>query len=209
MPENPLPPDDPQAPAAIALDDLPEGQPVQVKHGAEDVLLVRRGDNVHAVGAHCTHYGGPLAEGLVVGDTIRCPWHHACFSLQTGEALGAPALAAIATFAVEREGRRVRVAALRQPPPPRKPAVSPASVVILGSGAAGAAAAEALRREGYAGPLTLVGESRRSTGRICPGLSRRPRARGVAELRDDDFYRSIGVARGRDGAVSSTWRARP
>ena len=64
----------------------------------------------------CTHDGGPLEKGLVVGDTIRCPWHHAYFSLRTGEALGAPAFDPIACWAVERDHEKVLVRGKREDP---------------------------------------------------------------------------------------------
>jgi NADPH-dependent 2,4-dienoyl-CoA reductase/sulfur reductase-like enzyme/nitrite reductase/ring-hydroxylating ferredoxin subunit len=123
----------------------------------DDALLLRRGDELFAVGAQCTHYHGPLADGLVAGDTVRCPWHHACFSLRTGEALRAPALDPIACWRVERVGdmafvrERIAAAATRG-----GKAGAPASVVIVGGGAAGLAAAEKLRREGFDGKLTMV-----------------------------------------------------
>ncbi len=87
--------------------------------GDEDVLLVRSGSEIFAVDAHCSHYHGPLAEGLVDGESIRCPWHHACFDLRTGEATRAPALNSIAVWKVEHEGDRIFVRQKREQPKPR------------------------------------------------------------------------------------------
>jgi NADPH-dependent 2,4-dienoyl-CoA reductase/sulfur reductase-like enzyme/nitrite reductase/ring-hydroxylating ferredoxin subunit len=127
--------------------------------GGQPVLLARVGDEVFAIGANCTHYGGPLAEGLLVGDTVRCPWHHACFSLRTGAPLRAPALNPVARYQVELRGDRVIVGDQLPGavPPTGAGSGGPASVLIVGAGAAGNAAAQRLRREGYAGPITLVG----------------------------------------------------
>src|SRR4030095_2581984 len=124
--------------------------------GADEVLLTRQGDEFFAVGAHCTHYHGPLAEGLIAGDTVRCPWHHACFSLRTGEALRAPALDPVACWRVERVGDTVFVREKLAEPRKRQPRAAPSSVVIVGGGAAGLAAADMLRREGYDGSLTMI-----------------------------------------------------
>src|SRR5262245_49985439 len=142
--------------AGFRFQGLQDGVPVAGRAGDDDVILVRRGDEVLAVGAHCTHYHGPLAEGLVVRDTVRCPWHHACFSLRTGEALRAPALDPIACYRVERSGDTVFVRGKAADAPRRRPPASPASIVIVGGGAAGLAAADMLRREGYDGPLTMI-----------------------------------------------------
>ena len=89
------------AAAGIALTDLAEGEMVRGHANREPVLMIRRGDDIVAVGAVCTHYGGPLAQGLLAGDTVRCPWHHACFSIRTGEALRAPALDPLPLWTVE------------------------------------------------------------------------------------------------------------
>jgi 3-phenylpropionate/trans-cinnamate dioxygenase ferredoxin reductase subunit len=144
--------------AGVALDQIPDGGMLQGHAGGDAILLVRRGGEVHAVGATCTHYSGPLGEGLVVGDQIRCPWHHACFDLRTGEAFGAPALNPIPCWRVEQQGGRVRVLDKKTAPLERtSPAAGPSSVGIVGAGAAGNALAEALRREGYLGPITMLG----------------------------------------------------
>jgi nitrite reductase/ring-hydroxylating ferredoxin subunit/thioredoxin reductase len=144
----------------ILLDQLADGKMLVGHVGEEDVLLVRRGQDVFAVGAHCTHYHGPLSDGLVVGDTVRCPWHHACFDLRTGEALEAPALSPIACWTVEERDGKIRVAEKHEQPLPTprgKPAGSrPEKIVIVGGGAAGFAAAEMLRREKYQNGIIML-----------------------------------------------------
>jgi len=122
----------------------------------EEAVLVRHGDEVFAIASHCTHYGGPLVDGLVVGDTVRCPWHHACFSLRNGEALRAPALDAVSCWRVEKVGDKIFVREKVSPPVAKRVADRPSSVVIVGGGGAGLAAADMLRREGYEGPLTII-----------------------------------------------------
>src|SRR6266404_799032 len=148
----------PDLKSGVDLESLVENSPLLGHFDGEAVLLVRQGENIFAIGATCTHYSGPLAEGLVVGETIRCPWHHARFSLRTGEAEGAPALNPVSCLVVQREGGKVRVVRKQdvnfQVACPR----NPESIVIIGAGAAGAACVEMLRQKGYGGPVTLVGD---------------------------------------------------
>src|SRR5690348_11785077 len=127
---------------------LTDGAIVLGRVGDDEVILARAGADLFAIGAHCSHYRGPLAEGLVVGETVRCPWHHACFSLRTGEALRAPALDPVSCWRVERAGDTVvvREKVSGASPQPSSDARRhwPESVVLIGGGAAGVAAAEVL-----------------------------------------------------------------
>ena len=155
----------------VELSTVPDGTMLLGHARGEPVLLARRGDELFAIGAVCTHYGAPLEQGLLVRDTVRCPWHHACFSLRTGEALRAPALDPVSRWRVEEVRDLARQftpaetpvgavyvrekleSASRQQRPTS--ASMPHSVVIVGGGAAGNAAAEALRHEGYSGRVTI------------------------------------------------------
>ena len=149
----------------INVDRVSDGVMVEGKVGDEEVLLTRRGSEFVAIGTHCTHYGGPLAQGWIVGDEIRCPLHHACFSLKTGEVLRNPAFDPISCWRVERVDDTLFVR--EKLPPPAAKVASPAqaqaypeSIVIAGGGGAGMAAAVTLRREGYRGPLTMLSADR-------------------------------------------------
>src|SRR5512133_1099893 len=86
----------------VATFDIPDDGCMVGHVGEENVLVVRRGGELFAVSNRCSHYGGPLSEGLIVGDSVRCPWHHACFSLRTGEAVAAPAVNPMPCWRVEK-----------------------------------------------------------------------------------------------------------
>jgi NADPH-dependent 2,4-dienoyl-CoA reductase/sulfur reductase-like enzyme/nitrite reductase/ring-hydroxylating ferredoxin subunit len=183
----------------VALDDIPETGFLAGHVDGETVLVSRKGDKVCAVSGECTHYGGPLAEGLVVGETVRCPWHHACFSLRTGIALKAPAFDPLDRWQAEIEGDRVFVQTRIGPAEAEAPRPGPVErIVIVGGGGAGFAAAEMLRRLGYDGSLVMLSDDRDPP---CdrPNLSKDYLA-GHAEpdwipLKGPDFYaeKKIGL----------------
>ena len=158
MAEEQAPPSGPDLTKGVAIGDFKDDK--LLGHvGDEEVLLVRSGGQTFAVGAHCSHYHGPLAEGLVTGGSVRCPWHHACFDLRTGEAERAPALSPIDCWVVEARDGRIFVTQKREEPKPRAMAAkadTPGKIVIIGGGAAGFAAAEMLRRRGYGGSIVMV-----------------------------------------------------
>ena len=160
MSDPPKTPAGPDLTAGSPADSLADGVPFLGHVQSEPVILVRRGEEIFAIGATCGHYGGPLAEGLVVDDTVRCPWHHACFSLRTGEALCAPALSPVAGYAVVQRAGRAFVTGKRAKATsggrgPRRGTPAPPSVAIVGAGAAGNSAAEELRHFGFEGGITL------------------------------------------------------
>jgi len=181
----------------IALSDLAENMPLLGHAGGEQVVLVRQGAECFAIAHQCTHYHGPLAEGLAADGHLRCPWHHACFDLRTGEASRAPAIDPLDTWEVTERGGKVFVGAKRAPRPAKAPRKTiPGRIAILGGGAAGFAAAEQLRRDGYQGDLTMLsGEAAPPIDR--PNLSKDYLAGSAPEewmpLRPDDFYAANGI----------------
>jgi apoptosis-inducing factor 3 len=193
----------------IALSTIADGAMLLGHAHGEPALLVRRGDELFAIGAVCTHYGAPLADGLLVDDTVRCPWHHTCFSLRTGESLRPPALDPVSCWHVEqRDGTAYVGAKLERVGPPSLPARAgiPESVVIVGGGAAGNAAAEMLRRLGYSGRITIL-SSDLSVPCDRPNLSKGYLSGAASAqsnpLRSADFYREHRIEVKLDARVAT------
>jgi apoptosis-inducing factor 3 len=189
----------PDLEAGVPASDVPDNGMLAGHAAGKPVLLARVGSEWFAIGAVCSHYSGPLPEGLVVGDTVRCPWHHACFSLRTGEALLPPALNDVSCWLVEQRGDKVYVtgkAPIRAARPVLTRKDIPDSVVIVGAGAAGESAAETLRREGYEGRLTLF-DNDPDVPYDRPNLSKDYLTGTASEdwipLHPEEFYRERGI----------------
>ena len=150
---------------AASLSDLQENDPVDVELDGVKVLLVRRGDTVHALAALCPHKGVPLSKGVVDagpdgGGRIVCGIHRAAFDLATGAVVKPPACESLARYDVRLDGDDVFVTVDDREPHPlpemARGGGSDEHFVVIGAGAAGWRAAEALRREGFEGRVTVV-----------------------------------------------------
>ena len=191
MTEDKPAPAGPDLEKGIASGELADGAMLVGHVGEAEILLARRGKEIFAIDAHCSHYHGPLADGLMVGETVRCPWHHACFDLRTGEATRAPALSPLSCWKVEERGPKIFVTGKLPEAKPKAAPAGPNKIVIIGGGAAGFAAAEMLRRLGYQGSLTMLSDEA-AAPLDRPNLSKDYLAGNAPEewvpLRSDDFY---------------------
>ena len=176
-------PELPDLESGLELDRIPDGGMTPGCWRGQSIIVVNQEGRYCAVSAECTHMGAPLNEGTLVDGELHCPWHHARFSLATGEAVGAPAFAPLTRFAtVVRDGRvflgEASPDAARGTDPagtdapgagapladarPLRPTLAPAPqsprVVILGGGAAGHACAQWLLRSGFEGTTTVVSD---------------------------------------------------
>jgi len=186
----------PDLAAGVPESSIPASGLLLGRVGDAQVLIVRQGHDVFAIGARCTHYKGPLAEGLVVGKTIRCPWHHACFHLDTGRP-DPPALDPVPRWRVDRQGGQIIVKdRLPDAEPPNRGGSDPGPMVIIGGGAAGMAAALTLRGEGYRGRITMISADK-DAPYDRPNLSKDYLAGSAPEdwmpLRDDQFFKDASI----------------
>jgi NADPH-dependent 2,4-dienoyl-CoA reductase/sulfur reductase-like enzyme/nitrite reductase/ring-hydroxylating ferredoxin subunit len=201
MAEQQTPPAGPDLSHGVSAGDF-KGETLLGHVGDQEVLLVRSDAEIFAIDAHCSHYHGPLAEGIVAGGGIRCPWHHACFDLRTGEAIRAPALSPLSIWQVEQESGRIFVRHKREQTKPagksggNAAAGAPGKIVIVGGGAAGFAAAEMLRRQQFSGSIVMLSNDAAAPV-DRPNLSKDYLAGSAPEdwipLRPDSFYRESGI----------------
>ncbi len=189
--------------------ELKDGEMKQVSVNGTDILLARVEGKYHAVGAHCTHYGAPLAEGVLNGERLVCPWHHACFNVTTGHLQEPPALDALPCYEVKVENDQVIIRVPDEMTDRRTPQMTKRDTkdkrlfVIAGGGAAGYTAAQTLREDGFRGRVVLITrENHLPYDR--PNLSK-DYLQGNAEpawlpLRPDEFFaeHDIEVIRGRE-----------
>ena len=147
-----------------SLSELPENEMRTVEAGEAKVLLIRRGESVHALAALCPHKGVPLDKGIIDGDRIVCGIHRAAFEIASGEVVEPPACESLRRYEVTIRGDDVHVEVPEGAEPHPVPtmvsrtATTPDTrhAVIVGAGAAGWTAAETLRREGFTGRISVV-----------------------------------------------------
>lgn len=146
------------------VDELQDGDMKQINVDDHEILLAKVDGRFHALSAHCTHYGAPLAKGALSRDRIVCPWHHASFELASGDQLEAPGLDSLACFTVAVKENDVFIELPNEIAPQRLVKMAQRDkndqrcYMVLGAGAAGEYAVEALRQAGFTGRIVLISQ---------------------------------------------------
>ncbi|XP_044316766.1 apoptosis-inducing factor 3 isoform X2 [Drosophila rhopaloa] len=183
--------------------DLKENEMKQVDFDEDTrVLLVKQNDRLLAVGAKCSHYGAPLQTGALGLGRVRCPWHGACFNLETGDIEDFPGMDSIPCYRVEvgtkgqvmlrakrsdlAKDRRLKNMVKRKPDDQRV-------FIVVGGGPSGALAVETIRQEGFTGRLIFVCREDYlpyDRVKISKAMSL-----GIEQLRfrDEDFYKEYDI----------------
>ncbi|MEO6908562.1 MAG: FAD-dependent oxidoreductase [Abditibacteriaceae bacterium] len=145
----------------ISQSDLPQsGHSKKFEFDDTAVLIANVDGEYFAVSPECTHWSGPLDEGMICGHTVMCPWHHACFDLRNGKPTEPPALNALDTYNVKKEGDDLVIDLTpKETDSPKVTVEKDLSMVIVGGGAAGQAAAEELRHQGFDGQITILSDA--------------------------------------------------
>ncbi len=184
------------------VDEFEDGDMREVEVGDVTVLLVRLDGEFYAVGGECTHFGAPLADGVIHNGSVRCPWHQACFDATTGELEEPPALDALSKFKARVEDGKVVVSipdeATNESLPEmaeKDPDRDDRTFVIIGGGAAGHSAAESLRQSGFQGEIKIItaeenppyDRTQLSKYNMANNSNRLP------VLRSREFYREVGI----------------
>lgn len=199
--------------------DLKNGQMQEVEvEGIEEgkILLAKIKDEVHALGSKCTHYGAPLAKGILTPDgRLTCPWHGACFRVSTGDVEDAPALDPVAKFqVVERDGAvyvkgdESTIKAARKSLSIKCQPKGQEHVVIVGSGSGAVGAIEGLRKDGFTGKITCVsheGTLPYDRPKLSKGLM--TDASQIA-WRSAEFYKEGGVDMANDQVTEVDFKAK-
>ena len=92
-------------------EEIPLGRAKMVEVGGKRIAVFAVEGTFYAIDDTCTHRGGPLSEGMVVGREVTCPWHGAVFDVTSGAVLGAPAPQDVARYAVRVTGEDIEVEA--------------------------------------------------------------------------------------------------
>ncbi|MDY7003931.1 MAG: FAD-dependent oxidoreductase [Cyanobacteriota bacterium] len=185
------------------IQDVKDGEMQQVSVGKTKILLVNIDGQIKAFGSNCTHYGAPLAEGIISGDRIVCPWHNACFSTKTGELQQPPGLDNLPEYEVSINGENVMVSIPEETPfectPPmakHDPAVDSRVFVILGTGVAGLNAAETLRKEGFQGRVVMITASEKlpyDRTMLSKAYLQGETSENALPLRSEEFYQEHDI----------------